>query len=402
MKNIILCITSYFKGSEFLEQCSTQGNKVVLITSESLKEEPWPWDAIDEVFYMSDPVKYHWNMDHLILGIAHLMRGEQIKRIVALDDFDVEKAAQVREVFRIAGMGQTTQRYFRDKLAMRGKAVEGGINVPAFTAIFNNDEVNAFVQKVAGPWVLKPRSEASATGIKKINGIDNLWQVIDSLGDERHRYLLESFRPGDVYHVDTIVYNGKVVFCSSSKYVDPPMAVSHEGGVFRTMTLDQNSKDAKDLLKLNQELLSCFGLKNGASHSEFIKGRADGAWYFLETSARVGGAYVSDMVEVATGVNLWREWAVLENALLLGQKYKAPKAEKNFAGLLVSLAKEEKPNTDIFQDVTIAKRLKKDYHVGLVFKDKKQEVITQKLAEYEHIIREKYMNILPPTNKPLN
>jgi nitrous oxide reductase accessory protein NosL len=52
-----------------------------------------------------------------------------------LDDFDVEKAATLREHLRIGGMGETTARYFRDKLAMRMKAREAGINVPDFVGI---------------------------------------------------------------------------------------------------------------------------------------------------------------------------------------------------------------------------------------------------------------------------
>ena len=43
------------------------------------------------------------------------MRSKKIDRIVALDDFDVEKGAYLREHFQISGMGQTTARHFRDK-----------------------------------------------------------------------------------------------------------------------------------------------------------------------------------------------------------------------------------------------------------------------------------------------
>ncbi len=402
MSHTILCITSYYKGVEFITEAHQQGNKVILVTSQSLKSDSWPWDSIDEVYYMPDEPKYIWNMDHLIQGISHLLRHQEIHCVVALDDFDVEKGAEVREIFRIDGMGQTTQRYFRDKLAMRAKALNGGIPVPAFTPIFNNRQVGDYIVKVPGPWVLKPRSEASATGIKKIYNTNDLWTSIEQLGENRHDYLLESFRPGDVYHVDTVVYNGELQFSSCSKYLNPPMAVAHEGGVFRTMTLDDGHKDAKELTALNAQLLKIFGLRHGASHSEFIKGKEDGQWYFLETSSRVGGAYISDMVEVATGVNLWAEWAKVETAVLKNEKYKKPKKQKNAAGLLVCLAKEEHPNTDIIQDTTIARRLQKPYHIGLIFKDDSHQVVEQKLYQYEDLIRKDFLNILPPSDTPNN
>ena len=64
---------------------------------------------------------------------------------------------------------------------------------------------------------------------------------------------------------------------------------------------------------INAQLLEAFGLQRGVSHTEFIRA-GDGQIYFLETSARVGGAYIVDVVEAATGVNLWREWAKIEIA----------------------------------------------------------------------------------------
>ena len=50
------------------------------------------------------------------------MKNNKVDAIVALDDFDVEKATYLRENLRIDSMGQTTGRYFWDKLDMRMRA----------------------------------------------------------------------------------------------------------------------------------------------------------------------------------------------------------------------------------------------------------------------------------------
>ncbi|MFC3157812.1 acetyl-CoA carboxylase biotin carboxylase subunit family protein [Chryseobacterium arachidis] len=269
----IVCISCYYKGYDFMDEMKKLGNKIILVTSENLKEKKknWPWDAIDEVFYMPEVKPSVWNLDHLIQGFSHLMQTRKVHAVIALDDYDVEKAALIRETFRIPGMGQTTHRYFRDKLAMRQKAKDSGINVPEFTAVFNNDEVNRFVEKVPAPWVLKPRSEASASGIKKLTSKEDLWEALNKLGEERHLFLLESFKPGDVYHVDSLTFNKEIVFTSASKYLAPPMQVSHEGGVFRTKTLGRYSDEFQALEQVNAKVLSNFGLMNGATHTEFIK-----------------------------------------------------------------------------------------------------------------------------------
>ncbi len=394
----MVCISCYYKGYDFMDECKKLGNKVILITSENLKDKPWPWHAIDEVYYMPEIEASVWNLDHLVQGFAYLMKNHQIDAVIALDDFDVEKAAMIRETYRIPGMGQTTHRYFRDKLAMRQQAKDNGISVPEFSSIFNDAKLHQFTQDVAGPWVLKPRSEASASGIIKINSADELWPAVETLGNERYKFLLEAFKPGDVYHVDCLVYNKEIVFSCFSKYLSPPMKVSHEGGVFRTKTLAKDSEEAMGLEKINKEVLDKFGIQNGATHSEYIRG-IDGQYYFLETSSRVGGAHIPDMVEAATGVNIWREWAKLENALLAGEKYAVEETRKLFSGLIVSLAKEKHSDTSDLQNEDVEKFLPIDYHIGIVYKATTEERIQERLDQAAVIVTERILNILPPKDK---
>ncbi|EJL70441.1 ATP-grasp domain-containing protein [Chryseobacterium populi] len=399
-EKIIVCISCYYKGYDFMDEMKKLGNKIILITSENLKEKNWPWHAIEEVFYMPEIKPSVWNLEHLVQGFSYLMQTRKVDAVVALDDYDVEKAALIRETFRIPGMGQTTHRYFRDKLAMRQKAKDSGINVPEFTAVFNNDEVNAFADRVSAPWVLKPRSEASASGIKKIISKDQLWEALDALGEERHFFLLESFKPGDVYHVDSLTFNNEITFTSASKYLAPPMQVSHEGGVFRTKTLGRYSDEFKALEEVNTKVLLNFGLLNGATHTEFIRSKDDGKWYFLETSSRVGGAHIPDLVEASSNINIWREWAKIEDALLRGKNYEVSKPTGYYAGLIVALIKDKEPDYEEFKSDEVVKFLPIDYHVGIVYKSNDAAVIQERLDYAAEKINADMLNILPPKNRP--
>ena len=134
----VFCICTFFKGSAFLEAAKEAGNRVYLLTDQKLAEKPWPWEAIDEVFYLDEVDNTFSTYQKLLDGVAHVMRDRKIDVVVALDDFDVEKAALVREHFRIPGMGQTTARYFRDKLAMRIRAQDQGLPVPPFSPLFTD------------------------------------------------------------------------------------------------------------------------------------------------------------------------------------------------------------------------------------------------------------------------
>jgi len=402
MKNPLtfLCISCYFKGEEFLRSCKEEGNTVFLLTKTSLKDAEWPREAIDEFFYMEKEENTPENIGNIIKGVAWLMKDRKIDVVVALDDFDVEKAAAIREEFRIPGMGQTTARYFRDKLAMRIKAEEAGIPVPAFSPLFNNDEINRFADSVPAPWVVKPRSEASAMGIKKVYSKDELWRIIDELGDERHGFLVEQFKPGHVYHADSLTFGGKVKFTQVSEYLTTPFEVAHGAGVFRSVTCDYDSKDLKALKKLNKEVMAAFGMRQSASHTEFIRCHDDGVFYFLETSSRVGGAHLAEMVEAASGVNLWAEWARIETAAARKTSYKLAKPSKKYAGIMVSLARMEYPDQSVFNAPEVMWKIKKRHHVGVIAASDNRERVLNLLDEYVGIVFRDFHASAPMPDKP--
>jgi hypothetical protein len=395
----ILCLASYEKGHEFLREAKRQGCAVLLLTSESLQgKADWPSDSIDEIFYMPDQ-NHEWNRSDTVKAVSYLARTRVIDRIVALDDFDVELAASLREHLRIPGMGETTVRHFRDKLSMRMKAREAGINVPDFVHVLNYDALRRFMEKTPAPWVLKPRSLAGAIGIKKIHRAEELWPAIESLGDMQSHYLLEQFVPGDIFHVDCIVAEKQVVFAIASGYGRPPMEVSHGGGIFTTRILERESDDAMNLLAENRRVMSAFGMVRGVSHTEFIKARSDGRIYFLETSARVGGAHIVELVEAATGLNLWAEWAKVEVAGAAGG-YQPPPVNRDYAALLISLARQEHPDTSAYNDPEVVWRLVQDHHAGLIVKSPSAKRVRELLSAYEPRLTEDFYAYQPPRDKP--
>ena len=132
-------------------------------------------------------------MADIVQAVSHLARGKKLDRIVALDEFDMETAATLREHLRIPGMGLTTMRYFRDKLAMRMRALDRHIRVPDFVPVVNHEDIRYYLDHVPGPWVLKPRQEASAIGIKKIHAADELWPLSNSSGISSPLILWRSF-----------------------------------------------------------------------------------------------------------------------------------------------------------------------------------------------------------------
>ncbi len=387
----VLCITSYEKGQEFVRECKRRGWRVLFLTTTGLEQAHWPHESIDELFYMPDLSR----LDDVIHGVSYLARTRIIDRIVALDDYDVLMAAALREHLRIPGMGDTAVRYFRDKLAMRLKAQEHGIPVPDFIHVLNHDKVREYTTRVPPPWVLKPRAEASTIGITKINVPEEFWPHLDKLGDRQSYYVLERFLPGEVYHVDALVVNGEVVFAEAHQYGRPPLEVFHGGGIPTTRTLPRSSEDERTLKDLNRQIISAFGLPQGATHTEFIKNKEDGRFYFLETAARVGGANIVELIEAATGINLWREWARIETASQ-EHPYQLPDHRQDYAGVIITLARQEYPDTSTYQDPEIAWRMNKRHHVGFVVAARDPERVKFLLDEYSRRFIDDFHATLPP------
>ena len=391
----ILCISSYEKGQEFIHTCKALGCRVLLLTVEKLRHADWPFESIDEVFTMPEDLP----LQSLIYAVSYTARSQPIDRVVALDEFDMENVAALREHLRIPGMGLTTMRYFRDKLAMRARAKETGIAVPEFVHVLNYDHLREFMARVPGPWLLKPRSQASGIGMRKIHKPEELWPWLDQLGDQQSFYLLEQFVPGSVYHVDSVTSEREVIFAEAHGYGAPPLETSHQGGVFTTRTLPRDGEEARALHRINGELIEGLGLMRGVTHAEFLKAHADGQFYFLEIAARVGGAYIADVIEAATGINLWREWARLE--LGAGKEdYQLPAARRDYAGVILSLARQGHPDTSSYTDTEIVHRVSKFHHAGFVLKSPRPERIEQLLDSYSRRFTEDFLATQPVPDKP--
>jgi biotin carboxylase len=398
MPTTILCLASYFKGQEFLRESKRLGCRVLLLTVEKHRDADWPRESIDERFLMPSLSQ----RDHVINAVSYLARSESIDRIVALDEFDLEMASTLREHLRIPGMGETTVRYFRDKLAMRMRAQEHGVPVPEFVPIQNYDRIREYLATVPPPWVLKPRLSASAIGIKKLERAEELWPILDQLADRQSFHLIERFIPGNVYHVDSIVSEGKVVFAEAHGYVNPPFQVYHGGGLFATNTLEIGSPEERALRDLNSKVARALGLIRGVLHTEYIRGDADGRFYFLETAARAGGAFIVEMIEAATGINLWREWARLEVANARGEKYQPPTPKREYAGLVISLARQEWPDTSGYSDPEIVLRIRKRHHVGLIVASSDRARVRELIETYMHRFREEFSTSLPAATEAVD
>jgi hypothetical protein len=190
---------------------------------------------------------------------------------------------------------------------MRTRARELGIRIPDFCPLFNHDDVRAFLARVPGPWLIKPRSEASAAGIRKLHTADEVWKRIDELGDDQSFCLIERMVPGDLYHVDSLTADGKVIFAEVNAYWRPLARRVQGGGVYADPHVP--ARPAGGGRPPRGERAGAGGVRAGVgrvAHRVHAGPRRRRGLLHRDQRPRRRGEH-AELVEHATGVNLWSE-----------------------------------------------------------------------------------------------
>ncbi|MCK9904613.1 hypothetical protein CC117_26805 [Parafrankia colletiae] len=215
-------------------------------------------------------------------------------RLIARSEYDLLPAAHLRARFGIPGDLPADIAPLRDKWLMRTRAADAGIPQPAFWSVadFRRDP------PATGTYLIKPRLEASSTGIET----GDARQILDRLAGRgaASDVFVEEFVPGEIWHLDGYLRRGAVRTVTSSVYVGDCLNFAHGSPLGSAQTPDEPGA-----LALLRRTLPVLGQRDGAFHFELIRA-SDGRFLFLETASRVGGAGVAETFELRTGVNLYQ------------------------------------------------------------------------------------------------
>ena len=158
-------------------------------------------------------------------------------------------------------------------------------------------------------------------------------------------------------------------------------------------------RNTRSFFRLIEKFSSELGFVRGVTHAEFLKADSDGKFYFIEVAARVGGAFISDVIEAATDINLWREWARLEVGA--GKEpYQLPPHKREYAAVILSLARQEHPDTSGYNDPEIVQHISKYHHAGLILKATNSARLQELIASYAVRFQQDFLATQPVPDKP--
>jgi hypothetical protein len=77
-----------------------------------------------------------------------------------------------------------------------------------------------------------------------------------------------------------------------------------------------------------------------------------------------------------------------------------PPVREDYAGVILSLARQDEPDTSAYNDPEVQMRIKKHHHAGLVLKSADPHRIPALLENYAQRFAEEFMAIEPIKDKP--
>lgn len=250
-------------------------------------------------------------------------RHGPIDRILALSEFDLKEAAELRTRLGVAGIQEEQVRLYKDKVVMKQRMQERGLRVPKFLDDLSEARLFDFAAEVGFPLILKPKTGAASQGVYRVESEAELRQVLAEI--ELAEYEGEEFVQGPIFHVDGLVREGELVFIKPSQYINTCLAFNH--GVPLGSFLVDDADLRERLNRFTAETLAALELHNSAFHLEIIL-RDGQEPVFLEIGARVGGGEIPFLMRELYGIDLVDEWIKIE----LGLPGQVPETDDRIAG----------------------------------------------------------------------
>ncbi|MEV6165596.1 hypothetical protein AB0L71_27510 [Streptomyces sp. NPDC052052] len=232
---------------------------------------------------------------------AWTLRNHPISRVIAVHERAVLLAAEMRSEFGLAGMDYETAARFRDKVRMK-EAVRaaGAAAVPGFAALDTPDDLTK-VDWSTGRKVIKSRWGLAAKDLYIVESLEEARRIVSGLDLSGSHYEVEEFVKGQIYHCDSVVRDGHILFRSVGKYLADPASYS-PGSLFGTVLVGDGELH-KRICELNAEVLSALGLQDGTTHLELFHTDAD-ELVFCEVAGRPPGGIIPPVIQAQYGFNI--------------------------------------------------------------------------------------------------
>jgi hypothetical protein len=244
-------------------------------------------------------------------AVRHVQGYLWVDRLEATIEAHTLAAAQARESCTIPGTSVRTAWLCRDKPSMKDALRAAGVPTAASAAATAAADVDAFVDAVGFPIVLKPRTGAGALDTTRVDDPAQLEQALGRFGGQGVESIaVEEFVEGHEGFYDTVSVDGhaavdfvshyypNVLEAMRTRWISPQFVVTNR--------LD-SATDYQELRELGARVNAALGIGTSATHMEWFFGPK--GLRFSEIGCRPPGVGAWDLYSSGNDLDLYREWA---------------------------------------------------------------------------------------------
>lgn len=250
------------------------------------------------------------NLKHLIQQNA--IQPKQVK-LISHDDVHYKTIARLNESLSLHGFSFKAILPFIDKVTMKNRLKNYQINIPKYMkftwrkcktdlALY----VNHIEKKLHYPLIAKPIDGAGAFGITILNNRTELLSWCKKHHTAKNYEIEEFIEMRAMFHCDSIIKNGKVLFTQVCQYASPCADFAH-GKVLGSYTLEQKNPLFIQLTCFAEKVIAAYNryiqVPDGVVHLEVMQSQS-GQLFFLEIQFRPPGANVVSIYNIHLGFNL--------------------------------------------------------------------------------------------------
>ena len=218
-------------------------------------------------------------------------------------DMPMRTVAAIAKECRLIGITEDTAVKATDKAMMRQALKEAGVPIPKFYRVADKDEFMTAVEKMSGPFMVKPSDSSGSRGILKIdnkNFSESAYEYSKSVS-RSGMVVVEECMIGPEVSVETLAIDGEVHVIQITDKITT--GAPH----FVEMGHTQPSRLSSGIIEIIKKTAiaanKAIGIRNGPSHTEIIVTN-DGP-KIVELGARLGGDCITThLVPLSTGVNM--------------------------------------------------------------------------------------------------
>ena len=302
---ILVLISPRNAGLPFAQWLPEESGRLVAVTAAGAAVGDGFADVVTVTDYTDD--------DAVLDAARAVAKRHRPRAILALAEFDVERAAVLRNEFNLPGLDTVAAAAYRDKIVMKEYARAAGIRVPEFAPVTTAGEIADFMATHPGPVVVKPRGGSGSTGVHVLDSPEQADDLAGVVSTEP--YEVEEFVDGVLHHVDAFRVFGVPIAAVASYYTGQGCLEHWTDAPFGSRTLDPNDPLSNRLVAETWRLVDALpSPRSLCVHAEFFV-TGSGEIVLCEVAARVAGGPIPRMLREVLGIDPRELWARIECGL---------------------------------------------------------------------------------------